>query len=412
MSLAQPEGDLLAEVVEALPWSLDYDETLTGVAEIAVRSLADFCIIDMVDGATLHRVHVAHADPAYADLTRQLKRYSPDRGRPHVSLHALDTRSAVVVPDVRRSILETQCHDAEHRRIVDALGLHSLMAVPLLAGEEVLGVILLASSSRTYRDEDIAYALLLARFASLEIDHARRYRESQRAVAARDRVLQVVAHDLRSPLNVITLTASFMLEQTPPLRDQAAHIARIIGAAERMERLIRDLLDVARIEADRLALQRRVLDPAAVAREAIEGASPLAAGKHQKLQSSLPDADLRVSGDRDRILQVLTNLIDNATKFTPEHGEIEVALRDEGLAVRFTVKDTGPGIPAESLEQLFEPFWRGGNRSIEGAGLGLAIARGIVEAHGGRIWAESAPGVGSTFHFTLPAASRSDPDVG
>ena len=200
------------------------------------------------------------------------------------------------------------------------------------------------------------------------------------------------------------MTAEFLLERAPAGSDQAPHLERIIRATERMERLIRDLLDVARIEADRLAIVRRPIDAAAIVREAVEGASRRAESRQQTLRASLPDRPVAVSADSDRLLQVLANLIDNASKFAPEKGDIEVAVRLDGSAVRFSVSDTGPGIPAASLDDLFEPFWRGGDRSIEGAGLGLAIARGIVEAHGGRIWAESEPGAGSTFQFTLPVA--------
>ena len=157
-SLPQVEGLLLAQVIDALPGSLDYDETLTGVAQMAVQSLADFCIIDMVEGDALRRVQVAHADPACAELTRQLMQYPPARGRPHVSLHALETRAAIVIREVDRSLLDAQSYDAEHLRILDALGPHSLMAVPLLIAGEPVGVMLLASSSRTYGDDDLAHA--------------------------------------------------------------------------------------------------------------------------------------------------------------------------------------------------------------------------------------------------------------
>ena len=395
-------GSILTRVVEAMPVSLDYDETLAGIAQIAVRTVADFCVIDMIDGAKLRRVQTAHADPAYALVVRELLQYHVTPTPAHPSWEAIQSRRAVVVNPVTPALLASLSHDDNHRQLLEQLAPKSLLAIPLMNGDEPAGVIVFGSSTRVLGDEDIRLAGQIARFASLEVGHAGRLRDSQAAIIARDRVLRVVAHDLRNPLNVISLTAGFLAEMVPPDSDQRGHIDRILRAATGMDRLISDLLDVARIEGKRLALQCCLADPATVLREAVENGRTLATRKRQLLAADLPPSVRPSAFDRDRILQVLTNLIDNAIKFTPEEGLIRISVRDVDDSLHFSVRDSGPGVPPEHLELLFEPFWRGGNRSIEGAGLGLAIARGIVEAHGGRIWAESTPGTGSAFHFTLP----------
>jgi signal transduction histidine kinase len=173
-----------------------------------------------------------------------------------------------------------------------------------------------------------------------------------------------------------------------------------------MNRLIQDLLDVARIEAGRMYLERDYLQPANLVREAVELNAVLAAAKALTLRPEGGDATSPVLADRDRVLQVLANLIGNAIKFTPSGGEITVRAEPVNGEICFSVADSGPGIREDDLTRLFRPFWQGRRGGREGAGLGLTIAKGIVEAHGGRIWATSEPGAGATLCFTLPAAEE------
>ena len=401
---------LLAEASNLLASSLDYEATLAGVAQLAVRSLADFCIVDIVENGDVKRLQVAHADPRWAELTSELLRFPLDRKRPHLSLEALESNRTIVVPEVSDALLDSLSQSEEHGRILRQLNPHSFMAVPLIARGRSLGVILFVSCGRAYDDEDVELAEILAQFAGLEVDDARLYREATRALRARDRVLGIVAHDLRNPLNVIAMSADLLLDPTFSDGQRADQIQMIIRSAKRMDRLIQDLLDVARIEADRLFIQRSSQEPARLAREAVELNAALAAVKSLDLRLA-PVGELpTVAADHDRILQLLANLIGNAIKFTPENGIIEVRVERADDMVRFDVADDGPGIPADELPNLFQPFWQAQRGSIEGAGLGLMIARGIVEAHGGTIWAESMVGEGSTFSFTLPIGDSLPPD--
>lgn len=225
----------------------------------------------------------------------------------------------------------------------------------------------------------------------------------QRAVSIRDEVLSIVAHDLRNPLNTIYLQAQMLQRPGPQLerRDQEARSV-IMRASERMERLIKDLLDVALVESGRLTVEQRPLSAAALAGEALELHAQAAAAAGVELRLDVAPDVHEVWGDRGRLLQVFENLIGNALKFTSSGGRITLAARRLDDAVEFCVADTGSGIEAEHLPHLFDRFWQARRRERAGAGLGLAIVKGIVEAHNGRIQVESTLGQGSRFRFTVP----------
>ncbi len=399
----------LVDAANLLASSLDYEQTLAGVAQLAVRGLADFCVIDIVEGGGFRRAQVADADPDRARVSARLLEHPLDPMQPHISTRVVATGEPVIVADVTPAELDAVSRSEEHRRVLDALNIRSMMAVPLVARGQIGGVLLLGSASRRFGPGDLAVAEQLGRIAGLEVENARQFGEAQRALQARDRVLGVVAHDLRNPLNTI-VTSTELLLQLPLSEDQRAHQLQVImRSAMRMDRLIQDLLDVARLEADRLVLEREALVPCALAREAVEQSGPRAAARHQSLTVAPCHGVPMISADRHRILQVLYNLLENAIKFTPEGGAIEVSAVALGDHVCYTVADTGPGVPAEDLPHLFRSFWQGKVHRAEGTGLGLAIARGIVEAHGGRIWVENRPGGGSAFLFTVPALGRAGP---
>ncbi|HLM47838.1 MAG TPA: HAMP domain-containing sensor histidine kinase, partial [Myxococcaceae bacterium] len=183
------------------------------------------------------------------------------------------------------------------------------------------------------------------------------------------------------------------------------HTRTIEHSVERMDRLIRDLLDMASIHAGQVKLEVGRYAADDLVREGLVLLEPLAIQKRIELRTRLCRERLWVSCDRDRVYQVLSNLVGNALKFTPEGGRVTVEVEPEGDFVRFSVKDTGPGLPAEALPHLFQPFWQARRTARQGTGLGLFISRGIVEAHGGGLEVDSQEGRGSTFSFTLPRAS-------
>ena len=234
-----------------------------------------------------------------------------------------------------------------------------------------------------------------------------RYASFCKAVLARDEVLSMVAHDLRNPLGVIESSAS-LVRDLPLSEEKKTELLDIITeSAEWMNRLIQDLLDVSRIEAGELAMERRRFRAEALLDEAVHLFRPLAEGAGVDLVLEVSHPLPEVEADPVRILQVLSNLIGNAVKFTPAGGRIRLVVtpEHEGKWVRFSVIDTGPGIALANMGRLFDRFWQAHSAHAAGAGLGLAISKAIVEQHGGTIAVESEPGAGATFHFRLPAAT-------
>jgi signal transduction histidine kinase len=248
---------------------------------------------------------------------------------------------------------------------------------------------------------------LVRRIVTDEVARAtlsRMYKEAEDTIDAREQVLKIVSHDLRNPLHTISMCASLLLDVPMQPSDQNGHLQRIKRAGERMNRLVQDLLDVAKLEAGRVGIDAREIQVAPLVREAHEMLAPLAAEKSIRLDSAVSDVLPPVTADGGRVLQVLSNLVGNAVKFTPREGRIVIRADPAPGGVRFSVADTGPGIPQEQLGKLFGRFWQGNPADRRGIGLGLSIAKGIVDAHGGRIWVESRVGEGTTFYFTLGTA--------
>lgn len=231
------------------------------------------------------------------------------------------------------------------------------------------------------------------------------------ALATRDDFLGIVSHDLRNMLSAVVSSASLIVKSLAPHAHQAevlSHAQRIQRSGARMNRLIGDLVDVASMHTGRLAVTRELGDPTQVATEAVETFRALAAARGVALAVTVVSPVPRAAFDSARVLQVLTNLLSNAIKFTPTGGSVGVRVERAGDDLRFAVRDTGEGIPADRLESIFERLVQVSRGDRRGVGLGLHISKIIAEGHGGRIWADSRPGEGSTFYFTLPAHRADD----
>jgi signal transduction histidine kinase len=290
------------------------------------------------------------------------------------------------------------------------------LVVPLVAEESVLGalVLLAAPNEVRFTESETLYARALGdlvtaalrRVLLLEREQQARA-EAEAAVRHRDQVLRVVSHDLKNPLHTIDMVAQLLLEVPLSEEKRIAHLQIVRRTTGRMDRLVRDLLDASRLQSGRsMAIVRAPVDLAGILDEALETCWVQASEKNQRLDCHVDLGGRLVYADRPRLMQVLSNLLGNALKFTPEGGHIGVRAESEGEgAVRVSVVDTGPGISAEDVPHLFDPFWQSKDGAALGTGLGLAIARGIVEAHGGTISVDSSPGEGSTFTFTLLVAS-------
>jgi K+-sensing histidine kinase KdpD len=290
------------------------------------------------------------------------------------------------------------------------------VVVPLYYGNEAVGAMGMSFSEPSAAGAaDRAFTLLLAQAAAPALQRARGYdaerarrRDAELTARAREQVLGVVAHDLRNPLHLVMATTELLGEPTLPPERRRELLGMTIRATTQMRRLVSDLLDAVRIQTGRLTLDLEALPIGSIVDQAEEMARPLAADRGVTLESSATDGELRLRVDRARIQQVLGNLLGNAIKFTKPGGHVALEACVENAVAIFRVRDTGPGIPPERLPQVFDQFWQGDAKDRRGVGLGLAIAKAIVEAHGGSIAVESCVGKGSTFSFTLPIPVADD----
>jgi len=292
------------------------------------------------------------------------------------------------------------------------------LVVPLLR-EQARGALFFirAPGGAVFGDDEVERGAIFGELAGLAFRKAyllelaeRRQAEAEAATHARDDVLAIVSHDLRNPLHTIAMAASLLEDDELSLnadkrREQQSIIKR---SSERMNRLIDDLLDVSRIEAGRFSVDRHCQDPVAIAEEAFETLRPSAERRQLKFRKEIHAGTRPIYADRDRIMQVLANYLDNAFKFSSEGSDVVLRLEPspDGDGVRFSVQDHGPGMPSDALPHVFDRFWQSGSTAHKGAGLGLTIAKGIAEAHDGRVWVESVVGNGTTFYLGLPYSEQ------
>lgn len=384
----------IASAGQALSASLDYEQTVATLAKLIVPNLAEACVIDMADGSgALKRITAVHRN-----------------AEEQVALNPMIGETISEVPDVVARVM----NDRDARLVGAAAGLmhyiggavedaRSVMVVPLVSRGQTLGVITAAPPrGKTFSEDDLSLCVDLARHGSFAIDNAHLYQDAQQAVAAREQVLAIVSHDLRNPLNAITLAAQ-LLQMTQLSGEDREQVDVIELSAKRMSRLIADLLDITRLEGGkRLPIEPERVEPGALLQEAYELFKAQAAAQQITLRTEVVPGTPAVHADRHRVMQVLSNLIGNALKFVPADGIISCRAESAMREVLFTVADNGPGIRREDIGRIFSPYWQSERAERMGAGLGLPIVKGIVESHGGKIWVESEEGRGTRFYFTLP----------
>jgi signal transduction histidine kinase len=291
----------------------------------------------------------------------------------------------------------------------------ALCAMPLIYGGEMVGGITMHFlQRRAFGVSDRAFTLLLAQATAAAVHRASDYdaerqkrRDAEVLARTREDVLGVVAHDLRNPLNLIGMSNQLLKDDDMPVANRQRLLDVTARAVTQMNRLIGDLLDTLRLQAGRLSLDFETVSVDDIVQQAEETFRPAAVERGIDLQTQAPKDHAVVFADPVRVSQIVGNLVGNALKFTPSHGCVALRVLPEGEVVVFQVVDNGPGIPPDDIERLFDKFWQARQSDRRGAGLGLAIAKGLVEAHGGKLWVESTIGKGSTFSFTLPAANAS-----
>ncbi len=398
----------LSEAGRVIIASLAWTETLEAVSTLVVPAMADWCVISgLADNGRVEHAVVRASEPAVEAHLQTLASALPDHWGPQNELfgRALSSGRGEIFADLKPRETERLVGGREGLEAIGPRPPQSALVIPLVARKRARGLLVLARGPGRPRFDaaDLALIQQVGQRAALAIEHARQYRAANDAVLARDEVLRIVAHDLRSLVATAGLSARSLKEGAATERQEQA-AGRILGAMERMDRLIQDILDVSKVEAGRLPLDPRDADAGALIDEAIDAAQALAQDRQIGLVLHTPAELPRLRVDRLRTLQVFANLLGNAIAYTAPGGRVSVSAQPLGAELMVCVQDTGPGISEEDLPHVFDRFWRSRKASGGGIGLGLSIARGIVTAHGGRIWAGSGPGRGSRFCFTLPIA--------
>ncbi|HWG56670.1 MAG TPA: ATP-binding protein [Gaiellaceae bacterium] len=520
---AEDRVRFLAEAGWLLGRSLDYERTLADVAKLAVPRIADWCTVDLLDGGAIRRVAVAHVDPLKIALAQELHdRYPPDLERDAGSAAVIRTGEPQLIAEITPEMIAANAPDELFTEIVADLGIHSWLGVPLVARDEVLGVIGLvqAESGRTYTDDDVALVQELARRAATAVDNARLYAEAERRAQAarvlesvgdavflldRDETIRLwnpaaaaitglaesavvgrsihefvpdwddlrglvpvarsptepvravttpvevdgrelwisgsgvvveegtvyafrdlteeralekmradfvatVSHELRTPLAAIYGSAQTIRRPDLDLGDQIRDelLGVIATESDRLAAIVNDLLLSSHLDSGRLPVSIESCDPVELAAAVLESARTHLPSEIE-LELHAPEDLPAVAADPGQLRQVLTNLVDNAIKYSPGGGTVALELTNGDGAIRFAVRDSGLGIPANEHARIFEKFYRldpDMTRGIGGTGLGLYICRELVRRMDGHIWVESTFGEGSTFVVELPVADR------
>ncbi len=402
----------LRKAAAAVTARLSVDPVIQDVASNALIALdASGAFVERVDESTKRAIVVATA----GDRVPPNDASTPYDGS--FAKHVVESGHAERIDDLGApgrlvpKVLTTQCRGCPG------------LVVPLLR-EEAHGALFFirAPGAPEFSDDEIERASIFAELAGIAFRKAyileiaeRRRTDAEAATRERDEILAVVSHDLRNPLHTIGMAASLLDDEALALDSKQHHeqCAIIKRSSARMGRLIQDLLDVSRIESGHFAVKVACEDPLHIAEEALGAFASTADARGLRLRSDFRPAAQEVEADRDRLLQVLGNFLDNALKFSARGSEVVLSVAPDADGVRFSVRDNGPGIAAGSLPHVFDRHWQERSTAHEGAGLGLAIAKGIATAHGGRVWAESVLGDGSTFSLWVPySASCPSPAAG
>lgn len=385
----------------------EYEDRLESLARLTVPALGDLCVIDLLkEDGTVTRAKAVHADARQEALLRVAD--APVDDGPFARVIAGEALRAAEDGDEALRLLARGTELDAVRR----LGVRSLISIPLQGRGRTLGVLTMAwaESGRRYRDDDVSLAREMASRAALLLDNSRLYREAQQSTRAREEILAVVSHELRNPLQAITVLVDTLLQWLPPesWRDrERRQLESVRHVSRQMSRLVQDLLDVTRIEAGHFSVRPDREALGEIVDEALQVLRPIADQENVRLEVRVADRAGAVLADRQRVIQVIGNLVANAIRVSPGGAAVSLNAEVSGPEVMFRVSDAGPGIPREDVPHLFKRFWRPDRAGGLGAGLGLAIARGIVEAHGGRIGVDTGPR-GSTFWFTVPTAAAGE----
>jgi PAS domain S-box-containing protein len=398
--------EFLSHISKLLSETRDYEERIRLASETIVGHLADACLVAALEeGQCQFKVATSSNRASLQKFNEIGERVTSDEG-PSSIRSVLRTGEPVLVEDVEAEMKLPGHIVGDRRNNLKALSIKSYCFLPLNVNGKTIGVLSLAmiDSGRKLSKEDLPFLNEVANRFATKIENARLYFLQQQAIAARQHILTMVSHDLKNPIMVVDLIAQTMKNNDYTMSQSKEFGTRLCHASKFMERLVSDLLDLDNIESKTFTLLKSDHDPKEILDLTAEGIEQKLNTKNQVLKLNFDPHLPRLTCDKDRVLQVLWNLLGNAIKFTPKGGTIYLGLDEMNGFAHFSVKDSGPGIQKTDQPKIFERYWQAKETAHLGSGLGLTIAKEIVEAHGGRIWLESVLNEGATFHFALPLA--------
>ncbi|HET9317641.1 MAG TPA: ATP-binding protein, partial [Vicinamibacteria bacterium] len=411
---AERRDRFLGQAANIMGRATDIEDALEQVATLAVPLLADVSLVHVTAPSGPGALRFAHSVVEQGPLLEELRtRYPPPASVPCFPT-VLRTGESMVLAEIARPVLELTAVDDLHLELMSRLRWRSALCVPLRARGRTLGVLGLANATDRppLGEADLAFAAELAQYLANAVDGGLLLREAQAAYEQalessrlKDEFLATLSHELRTPLNAIVGWSRLLMDGQLPEADAARAVETIHRNAAAQNQLIADMLDVSRIVSGKLRLDLREVDPGAVVGAAVDTVLPAAEAKSMALQTVLDPGAGPITGDPDRLQQVIWNLLSNAIKFTPRGGHVLLRLEKAESHVAITVEDDGPGVDPDFLPFVFDRFRQADSSSTRrqgGLGLGLAIVRHLVELHGGTVSAENRAGGGAIFSIHLP----------
>lgn len=404
----------LTEASRVLASSLDYKTTLRRVAHLAVPKIADWCVVTIAEpNSPNEQLALAHVDPKKLKLARELQRRYPSDPKQKRGIHqVMRTGKSEVLNDIPDQLLVAAAHDAHHLKLIRQLALKSYMIVPLKGTRRSLGAItfISAESGRKYGKQDLLMAEELASHAALAIENARLYTSATQALQDRETFLSIASHELKTPITSMKVYAQILgkLLRGNPDPKISQYLRKINDQVDKQTKLIEDLLNISKIQVGKFKFEVKEFDLWQLIVETVEALQ--ATTDHRIVIQGKPAG--KIKGDKDRIGQVIINLLTNAIKYSPDAQEIIVAVSATPRQATVAVRDFGIGIAKKNLKNIFNRFYQVGNsqqKTYPGLGIGLYVSAEIIERHHGRIWVTSRQGKGSTFSFSLPRPTAKKP---
>lgn len=405
---AEDNLKFLSEASRMLASSLDYKTTLDNIGQLAVPKIADWFSVEMLNHkGEFELLTLVHKNPDKVRWAIEYRANNPPSKTSKTGLaHVINTGKPELYPHVTDDMLRRSTKNPKDYDVTKSLGICSAMIVPIFQGKKTIGAITLVSAEtkRHYDRKDLSMAQELATRASAALENAELYRVSQEAVSIRDNFISVASHELKTPVTSIKIFTQVLKKHESETGDTKAieYLSKMENQIDKLTELIYDLLNVAKIQAGRLTFKNDQFDfDSAILEEidVLQQTSP-----HHKIVVN-GRTGVTIRGDKERIGQVVNNLVSNATKYSPRANSILISLSKSNGQVFLSVQDYGVGIPQEHLSKIFDRFYRvydTADKTYPGLGLGLYISSEIIKRHYGKLWVDSKPGKGSIFTFSLP----------